>query len=147
VRRATAAIEAQAAPFQASLPWWQEAQDLVTWVRDHHDVDVIILRLLEASLPAPPGGRVTYLAEVDGAQAGGLSLSGWPGVLEPHPLRLPYAEPGGPSRELSSGAAAEAEAEAEADGSILGSIHAEEGAEMQSAPGNPGADVGSGGRI
>ena len=48
-----------------------------------------------------PGGRVTYLAEVDGAQAGGLPLSGWPGVLEPHPLRLPYAEPGGPSRELA----------------------------------------------
>jgi len=38
----------QLPPFQASLPWWQEAQDLVRWVRDHHDVDVIILRLLEA---------------------------------------------------------------------------------------------------
>lgn len=64
-------------------------------------MEVTILRVLDASLPAPPGGRVTYLAEVDGAQAGGLPLSGWPGVLEPHPLRLPYAEPGGPSRELA----------------------------------------------
>jgi len=35
----------------------------------------------------------------------------------------------------------------ETDGSILGSIDAHEGAEMQSAPGIPGADVGSGGRI
>jgi hypothetical protein len=97
----TGEVFGQLPPFQASLPWWQEAQDLVTWVRDHHDVDVIILRLLEASLPAPPGGRVTYLAEVHGAQADGLSLSGWSGVLEPHPLRLPYAEPGGPSRDLA----------------------------------------------
>jgi hypothetical protein len=70
-------------------------------VREQHGADITILRLLDASLPAPPGGRVTYLAEVDGAQAGGLPLSGWPGVLEPHPLRLPYAEPGGPSRDLA----------------------------------------------
>jgi Ser/Thr protein kinase RdoA (MazF antagonist) len=88
-------------PFQASLPWWQEAQDLVARVREHHGVDVTILRLLDASQPAPPGGRVTYLAEIDEAQADGLPLAGWPGVLEPHPLRLPYAEPGGPSRDLA----------------------------------------------
>jgi hypothetical protein len=64
-------------------------------------VDVRILRILDASLPAPPGGRVTYLAEVDGAPACDLPLSGWPGALEPDPLRLPYAEPGGPSRDLA----------------------------------------------
>lgn len=91
----------QLPPFEASLPWWQEAQDLVARVRQEHDVDVRILRILDASLPAPPGGRVTYLAEVDGAQAGGLPLSGWPGALEPHPLRPAYAEPGGPSRDLA----------------------------------------------
>jgi hypothetical protein len=91
----------QLRPFQASLPWWQEASDLVARVREEHDVAVTILRLLHASLPAPPGGRVTYLAEVDGVRGGGLPLSGWPGVLEPHPLRLPYAEPGGPSRDLA----------------------------------------------
>ena len=91
----------QLRPFQAALPWWQEASDLVARVREEHDVEVTILRLLDASLPAPPGGRVTYLAEVDGARAGGLPLSGWPGVLEPHPRRLPYAEPGGPSRDLA----------------------------------------------
>src|SRR3954468_5228704 len=106
----------QLQPFQASLPWWQEASDLVARVREEHDVDVTILRVLDASLPAPPGGRVTYLAEVDGARADGLPLSGWLGVLGPHPLRplwgwwggrdppplrLPYAEPGGPSRDLA----------------------------------------------
>jgi len=97
----TGEVLGQLPPFQASLPWWQEAQDLVAWVGEQHYVDVTILRVLDASLPAPPGGRVTYLAEVDGAQAGGLPLSGWPGVLQPHPLRLPYAEPGGPSRHLA----------------------------------------------
>ena len=88
-------------PFEASLPWWQEAQDVVLRVREEHRVDVTILRILDASVPAPPGGRVTYLAEVDDAQADGLPLAAWPGVLEPHPLRLPYAEPGGPSRHLA----------------------------------------------
>ena len=87
--------------FPASLPWWQEAQDLVARVREQHAVDVTILRLLAASLPAPPGGRVTYLAEIDETHADGLPLSDWPGVLEPHPLRLPYAEPGGPGRDLA----------------------------------------------
>lgn len=91
----------QLPPFPASVPWWQEAHDLVAWVRDQHDVDVVILRLLDAGLPAPPGGPVTYLAEVDGGTTGGLPLSGWPGVLEPHPFRLPYAEPGGPQRDLA----------------------------------------------
>jgi hypothetical protein len=92
-------------PFQASLPWWQEAQGLVAWVREEHDVDITILRILDASLPAPPGGRVTYLGEVDEEQADGLPLASRPGVLAPHPLRLPYAEPGGPSRDLAWAAA------------------------------------------
>jgi hypothetical protein len=94
-------VMGQLGPFQTSLPWWQDASDLVARVREEHDVDVTILRVLDASLPAPPGGRVTYLAEVDGARARGLALSDWPGTLEPHPLRLPYAEPGGPSRDLA----------------------------------------------
>jgi hypothetical protein len=88
-------------PFQAALPWWQDAQSLVARVREDHGVDVTILRLLSASRPAPPGGRVTYLAEVDGARARCLPLSAWPGVLEPHSLRLPYAEPGGPGKDLA----------------------------------------------
>src|SRR5689334_3182419 len=84
-------VMGQLPPFDASVPWWQEASDLVARVRAEHGVDVTVLRLLDAGLPAPPGGRVTYLAEVDGALADGLPLSGWPGSLEPHPLRLPYA--------------------------------------------------------
>ena len=37
--------------------------------------------------------------------------------------------------------------ESDTDGTILGTIAEDEGPEMQSAPGIPGADVGSGGRI
>jgi hypothetical protein len=87
--------------FQAALPWWQDAEGLVRWVREHYRVEVTILRLLEAALPEAPGGRVAYLAEISEDSAGGLPLQSWPGVLSPHPLRMPYAEPGGPSRDLA----------------------------------------------
>jgi hypothetical protein len=93
-------------PFRSPLPWWQDAGSLVEPVRDRYGVDVTILRLLEASRPAPPGGSVTYLAEVDEADAPRLPLSPWSGVLDRHPLRLPYAEPGGPGRDLAWVAAA-----------------------------------------
>jgi phosphotransferase family enzyme len=96
----------QLAPFQPPLPWWQDAGGLVEHVRDRHGAEVTILRLLEATLPAPPGGRVTYLAEVAEGQAQQLPLSPWAGVLDSHPLRLPYAEPGGPGRDLAWAASA-----------------------------------------
>lgn len=93
-------------PFQAEPPWWQDAEGLVRSVRETYGVEVTILRLLEASLPSPPGGPVTYLAEIDERSAGSLPLATWPGELDGHPLRLPYAEPGGPGRDLAWAAAA-----------------------------------------
>jgi hypothetical protein len=47
-----------------ATPWWPDIEPVVQAVRDHHGVDVIILRLLDAELEQPHGGRVTYLAEV-----------------------------------------------------------------------------------
>ena len=91
----------QLSPFAVSVPWWQEAQEPVTWVRDVYGVDVTILRLLEARLTTPPGGPVTYLAEVDPLRAAAMTLVPWPGSLASHALRLPYAEPGGPARDLA----------------------------------------------
>ncbi len=96
----------QLAPFQAALPWWQDAETLVRAAREHYGVDVTILRLFEATHPAPPGGPVTYLAEVEEAQARDLPLAPWAGVLDQHPLRLPYAQPGGPARDLAWAVAA-----------------------------------------
>jgi hypothetical protein len=86
------------------VPWWQDAGALVQRARERHGIAVRILRLLSASLPSPPGGAVTYLAEVVGP-ANALPLEKWDGRLEGHPLRLPYAEPGGPARDLAWAAA------------------------------------------
>jgi phosphotransferase family enzyme len=95
--------------FETEPPWWQDAAGIVTAAREHYGVEVTIIRLLEASRPAPPGGAVTYLAQLEESAADDLPLVAWAGALEPHPLRLPYAEPGGPQRDLAwaTGALAE----------------------------------------
>ena len=69
---------------------------MVRAVRAHHGIDVVILRLLEAELDQPHGGRVTYLAEV--AQPVGAEQ--WSGVLDEHPQRHAFARPGGPAADL-----------------------------------------------
>ena len=100
------AVLGQLPPLQVEPPWWQDAAGLVRAVREKHDVDVTVLRLLAAANSAPPGGEIVYLAEVDAEQTAGLPLTPWAGALEDHPLRLPYAEPGGPGRDLAWAAAA-----------------------------------------
>ena len=78
-------------PFEAAVPWWQEVPGF--------GPDVQVLRLLHADRPEPPGGHVTYLAEVDGA----APVAGpAPAVdLGPHPKRAPYAEVGGPAASIA----------------------------------------------
>jgi len=84
-------------PIPLATPWWQEVGSLVAAVRARHGLEITVLRLLEASLPQPPGGEVTYLAEVDRAPAG---LEPWGGALDDQAWRLPYARPGGPAADL-----------------------------------------------
>ena len=79
-----------------ALPWWQDAESVVQAAREHHGIDVTVLRLLAADRDKPHGGGVTYLAEVREP----VPADPWNGRLEPHPLRLPYAEPGGPAADL-----------------------------------------------
>ena len=93
----------QLPPFTAEQPWWPEAASVVTGARERFGAQVTVLRLLETGLPAQPGGPVTVLAEV--AEGAGLPLSPWEGDLSTSPLRLPYAEPGGPARDLAWAAA------------------------------------------
>ena len=88
----------QLPPFEAAVVWWPDAESVVRGARERHGADVTVLRLLEAELPAQPGGAVTLLAEV--ADPSGLPLSPFGGALPDHPLRLPYARPGGPARDL-----------------------------------------------
>lgn len=84
-------------PFTVEVPWWQEAGPVVRGARQHHGVDVTVLRLLEADQPMPHGGAVTYLAEV----AEPVPAAPWTGSLDDHPLRLPWARPGGPDLDLA----------------------------------------------
>jgi hypothetical protein len=84
-------------PFPVDLPWWQEARSVVKAAREHHGVDVTILRLLETERERPHGGEVTYLAEV----ADHITSEIWEGRLKPHPLRQSYADVGGPSSDLA----------------------------------------------
>jgi hypothetical protein len=84
-------------PFPVSTPWWQDAEPVVMAARDLHGVEVTILRLLEAERELPPGGEVTYLAEV----AQPVKAEAWHGTLDEHPLRMPWARPGGPAADVA----------------------------------------------
>jgi hypothetical protein len=83
-------------------PWWKDISTVVEAARENHGIDVTILRLLSAERPAPPGGAVHYLAEYDGPPLPGLApVDGRPDWTGPHPLRMPWAEPGGPAASLA----------------------------------------------
>ena len=79
-------------------PWWPDIEPVVRAVRDHHGVDVIVLRLLDTELAQPHGGRVTYLAEVRKPVHG---AERWTGVLHDHPRRHAFARPSGPAADLA----------------------------------------------
>ncbi|MBX9245434.1 aminoglycoside phosphotransferase family protein [Actinotalea ferrariae] len=90
-------------PFPVAVPWWNEAASVVDGARAHHGVDVTVLRLIAGGSPDAVGGPVTYLAEVRDAEGRDPHprLTAWTTPLDPHPLRLPYAAPGGPSADLA----------------------------------------------
>ncbi len=83
-------------PVLAERPWWPEVGSVVRAVREAHGLHVTLLRLLRAERESPPGGKVTYLAEV----AGPVSCEPCDETLVDHPLRRDYARPGGPRRDL-----------------------------------------------
>jgi hypothetical protein len=76
----------------------------VAGARAAHGVDVTVLRLLGGS-GTGAGGPVTYLAEVPAPVAGlatpAEELAAWREAAADHPLRLPYARPGGPAADLA----------------------------------------------
>ena len=80
-----------------ATPWWQDVEPVVSAVRDCYGIDVTILRLLEAELDRPHGGRVTYLAEV----ARPVAAEPWAGTLEEDPRRHAFARPGGTAADLA----------------------------------------------
>jgi phosphotransferase family enzyme len=96
-------------PFELALPWWQEVSDVDLAVRRRFALHVSVLRLLDAERRHPPGGAVSYLAQLmapetlDASERGQLravSPELARRALEPHPLRALWAEPGGPAHSL-----------------------------------------------
>ena len=76
-------------PFDVETPWWQDTLPVVAGARAHQGLDVTVVRILatEPDRWPPNGGAVTYLAEIVGEPPGP--------DLDPHPLRMPWAVPGG----------------------------------------------------
>ncbi|WP_437672124.1 aminoglycoside phosphotransferase family protein [Sorangium sp. So ce131] len=85
-------------PYPVATPWWQEAKPVVQGAREHLGVQVTVLRMLAAERPCPHGGTVTYLAEVEEPPP---RVEPWQGALDEHPLRHPWARPGGPGDDLA----------------------------------------------
>jgi hypothetical protein len=92
------AVLGQLPRFGVDTPWWQDLEPVLA-----ARPDVVILRLLSAER-APGhvmGGRVRYLAEVVDRPSGLQPYDGPPGELDDHPLRMPWARPGGPAADLA----------------------------------------------
>ncbi len=81
------------APFQVSLPWWQEMRGVTAGAWHEHGLSLHVLRILSTEPGLTSGGKVTYLAEPVG--------SGPAADRDEHPLRPDYAKPGGPARSLA----------------------------------------------
>lgn len=101
------------APFEVADSGWNRTLDVVRGARARFGVDVVVLRLLRAAggWGKHDGGTVTYLAELTGDLPAGVSTSPYDGddPLTDHPLRLPYARPGGPAADIRWAAEALAE--------------------------------------
>jgi hypothetical protein len=85
-------------PFDVSTPWWHEVAEIVAGA----GTDLQVLRLLKGDRPDPPGGRVTYLAQLTSPLSGLTSVLTPVDVdLAPQPHRAVYAEPGGPAASIT----------------------------------------------
>ncbi|GAA3294612.1 hypothetical protein GCM10020218_074030 [Dactylosporangium vinaceum] len=91
------AVLGQLPPFDVRIPFWPETEDLIDGARAL-GAEISVLRFLSADGPGHVGGVVTYLAQLDG---GDPALAPTSFRLEPHPLRAPYAEVGGPAASLA----------------------------------------------
>ena len=82
----------QLEPFAVGTPWWQDMEP----VHRRHP-SVTVLRLLDGvpAQGATLGGHVRYLAEAGPETTVGTSLSSCDVVVADHPLRMPWARPGG----------------------------------------------------
>ena len=78
---------------------------MVQAARDAYGLEVVVLRMLDSELPRPHGGGVTYLAEtappIARAPPPPRPSQPFDVTLDDQPLRLRWALPGGPDRDLA----------------------------------------------
>ncbi|AGL19658.1 aminoglycoside phosphotransferase [Actinoplanes sp. N902-109] len=84
--------------FPVPDPWWQEVSEVVAAARERYGLEATVLRLISAGQAAPPGGHVTYLAQVRTPVPVELA----PCPVDPgwSPVRMPWAVPGGPAESV-----------------------------------------------
>nr|BFE64761.1 hypothetical protein GCM10020063_092870 [Dactylosporangium thailandense] len=83
--------------FDVRIPFWPEVEELVDGAR-RHGAEISVLRLLHADRPHPPGGVVTYLAQLERGTPE-LEPTSW--RPRPHERRAPFAEVGGPAASIA----------------------------------------------
>lgn len=92
------------APLSVPEPWWQQVADVIATARELTGFQLNVLRLISSEKDRPPGGKVTYLAEVQSlalSHLDSVELAPVPAslvelALRPEGLRAAWATPGGP---------------------------------------------------
>ncbi len=93
-----ARVLGQLAPFTVGTPWWQDTGPIHCCYPE-----LTVLRLLDG-VPAREGtvgGHVRYLTEACSGVRPRAPLSSCDVVVADHPLRMPWARPGGPAADLA----------------------------------------------
>ncbi|XVS63382.1 phosphotransferase family protein [Actinosynnema sp. CA-299493] len=86
----------EAEPFSVASPWWNDVEPVTARLDRDLGVTTSVLRLVGTTTPAMRDGVVTYQVEADRVPDRGLRTGGRHS-FEDHPLRLPWARPGGPA--------------------------------------------------
>lgn len=94
-------------PIAVRTPWWPDVAEVVEAVRAAYDLGVVVLRLAATDRSEPHGGLVSYVAEarlpLPARAAAALQRARKADLdaLADHPLRMPWARPGGPAADLA----------------------------------------------
>lgn len=94
-------------PVAVRTPWWPDVAEVVEAVRAAYDLGVVVLRLAATERSEPHGGLVSYVAEARpplparAAAVLGRATEADLDALVDHPLRMPWARPGGPAADLA----------------------------------------------
>ncbi len=94
-------------PLEFECPYWPEAADVCAAAAERFGIEVVVLRLLRSERSEPPGGHLTCLAETPSDPAlcrgftGPVSAEDAERATSSQPLRMPWAEIGGPAASLA----------------------------------------------